>query len=369
MTVLIIGGGLAGAACAIGLRQHGIDVDVVEKDSFPRPKVCGCCIGVAGLSALSRLGLRDEAQSLGTTTNRWIASLGNRRVELELPEGLAISREVLDPLLIERAADLGAKVTMRCSATLMKADEKSVEVQVSTDATESSQPVTLTREYELVVVAAGLRAGGLNEVLPWTQTPHGPFGVSFMANCASVLDHVIYMACDDDGYVGLVKLADGRVDVAGALRSGGGAASAGNPLGRVYGILARSRFDLSPLVDATAVMTTPPLRRSRQTGNSRVIAIGDAAGYVEPFTGEGMTWAMQSGARAADVIAANDGKYVRIGSIWRTELEKLLGNQKRTCRMVTNALRSPFARRVAAGALAIYPGIAGPLVRGLNRPG
>lgn len=55
--ILVIGGGIAGASCALRLRQHGIDVLVAEKVAFPRAKVCGCCIGGAGLASLEQLSL------------------------------------------------------------------------------------------------------------------------------------------------------------------------------------------------------------------------------------------------------------------------------------------------------------------------
>ena len=89
-TVLVIGGGVAGSSCALALSRLGVSVDLVEKASFPRTKVCGCCIGPAGLTLLDRLSLRDEALRLGLATNRWSASLDRRRIDLSIPSGLVI---------------------------------------------------------------------------------------------------------------------------------------------------------------------------------------------------------------------------------------------------------------------------------------
>jgi flavin-dependent dehydrogenase len=176
------------------------------------------------------------------------------------------------------------------------------------------------------------------------------------------------MVCDDDGYVGLVQLADGRVDIAAALQSGGNAASSGKPVDRVWSLLNRGglkcEFDqVSPL------LTTPPLRRTRRAGSGRIIAIGDAAGYVEPFTGEGMTWAMESGIAAGDLIASSlsKNKAADLGNLWDAELGRLLGAKKRTCRVVTSAIRSQAARFAAARALAIFPGLAKPLLSHLAK--
>ncbi|WP_186775846.1 NAD(P)/FAD-dependent oxidoreductase [Rubripirellula tenax] len=360
-SILVIGGGIAGSACAIRLRQQGIAVDLVEKESFPRPKVCGCCIGVTGLAMLDRLGLKQFAKDRGVSTDRWCASMGGRRIEVPLPTGLAISRESLDPMLIEHAAAVGVNVAMRCEATVASVHKDRVDVRRNIAGSGDHQ-----QSYSIVVVAAGLRAGGISRELPWTAAPHGPFGISFLADVRDVESGVIYMACDDDGYVGLVKLADGRIDVAAALRSG--AASNGiAPVERVRRLLERSEFDFSSIENASTAMTTPPLRRSRRVGNGRLMAIGDAAGYIEPFTGEGMTWALQSGVAAADVIAEHIHQPASVGDAWQTRCLTLLAAEKRTCRWVTSALRWPLARIVAAGSLAMFPGLASPLVRGLNR--
>ncbi len=362
-SVLIIGGGVAGASCAISLRSLGIAVDVAEKAAFPRPKVCGCCIGGTGLSMLDRLGVRDEAVAAGARTDRWSASLGGRIVDIPLPNGLAISREVLDPLLVEHARRRGVDVTMETTARIIDLNDKRVEVswhEVGCDA--------VLRSYDIVVVAAGLKAGGISEILPWTKTPSGPFGVSMEADCDDVRTGVIYMACDDDGYVGLVRMANGRVDVAGALRRGSRAADGRSPLDRVKRLLAQSHFDFSELRNPSPTMTTPPLRRSRTSGKGRVIAIGDAAGYVEPFTGEGMTWAMQTGAAAARTISNQLETPNDLGVAWDRVMRGLLRSEKRMCRLVTTTLRSSFARHVAANALTLFPALARPIVRGLNRP-
>lgn len=357
-SVLVIGGGIAGSACAIRLRHHGVSVHVVERAAFPRPKVCGCCLGGAGLQWLERIQLRDRALGLGVPIDHWSASIGNCRVELPLLAGLAISREVLDPLMLAAAAEAGADVTMQCEANVSALDDRKVTI--------TSQP-PLRRFFDCVVVASGLRGGGLQRILPWRETPRGPFGISFTAESDSIQPGVISMACQDDGYVGLVKLADGRVDVAAALRSGSDSAAKGSPLDRVQAILHDSMFDPVRLTKLSATMTTPPLRRRRRAGRGRVLAIGDAVGYVEPFTGEGMTWAMQSGIAAADTIAAMVANLATVGELWEDQLTRLMRTNQRTCRVVSAALQISLVRRAAGQTLAVFPGLAKPLLRRLNR--
>ncbi|WP_231616054.1 NAD(P)/FAD-dependent oxidoreductase [Novipirellula artificiosorum] len=357
--VLVIGGGIAGSTCALRLAHHGIHVELVERLAFPRSKACGCCLGAAGLRLLDRLSLADAVRDLGTPTNRWVASLGTRRVEIPIPAGLAISREALDPLLLNAAQNAGAIVMTETSGTVRQVESDGVDVELRGRASVSQ------RRFDIVVVAAGLSAGGLSKVLPWSEQPHGPFGVSCTIEDPTLQPNTIYMACDDDGYVGMVRLADGRVDVAAALRSGSQANLLGNPLIRMQQILSRSCFDLPTWKDPSVVSTTPPLRRTRQFGNGPVLAIGDAAVYVEPFTGEGMTWALAGGIAAADLISVS-GDSALIGQAWQRQLTNQLRTKLRLCRTVTTACRSQAVRRTFGELLTHFPSLAQPLVNRLS---
>ena len=377
-TVLIVGGGVAGSACAIQLRAHHVEVTLVEKAEFPRAKVCGCCIGGAGIETLRRLGqLSTAAASLDDTplfsqimrdaepVNQWRASLGGHTIKVDLPSGIAISRESLDSTLIAAAQDAGCTVHTSCNALINDVAAKKVQTTLQHKAS------TEQHEFDLVVLATGLRSPGITATLPWKEEPHGPFGVSWTAECDQIPSHVIHMACDHDGYVGLVRLENGQVDVASALRSGAAAAQQGSPSERVHKILERSNFPEFQWGPTSKVMTTPPLRRTRVAGRGRLLAIGDASGYVEPFTGEGMTWGMQSGIAAANRIglasaSAEPDSLATLGTQWDVEQQKLLSRKKRTCRIVTNALRSKWARKTIGRTLATFPKFASPIVRRLS---
>lgn len=364
--ILVVGGGVAGASCALRLRQHGLRVVVAEKAEFPRTKVCGCCLGGAGLAALAQLSLKHWVEENGVHTKFWRGSIGGKRIELALPDGVAISRRSLDSKMLATAALQGADVLTPCRATIDRASKDSVAVTLQMPNSDCQH-----EEFAAVVVASGLNADGLKTdrtqpILPWKEQPHGPFGISFTATCRAIESGVIFMACDDDGYVGLVRLEDDRVDIAAALRSGSNRGVKRSPKARIEAILARSEFDPWKFDDCSPALTTPPLRRTRTAGSGCVLAIGDAAGYVEPFTGEGMTWAMESGIAAADLIAKSSDALPQLGAAWDRDLALLLRRKKRTCRAVTSALRWPIARFAAGRTLAHWPGIARPLIRSLN---
>ena len=361
--VLVIGGGVAGAVCALRLRQHGFDVHLAEKASFPRAKICGCCLGGTGLSVLELVDLKSWVLEHGETIDSWIGSLGGQRVEISTPDGVAISRERLDTEMLDRVRNSGVIVHCPVTATVDSLESDFVTVRLC-----DSNAVETTMEYELVVVASGLNAAGANRLLPWTESPHGPFGTSFFANTCNFPRGTIGMAVDQDGYVGVVCLEDGRLDVAAALVSGSVAQSAGRPLERTLAILERSSLSLGHVTPISEVMVTPPLRRNRLAGIQRLAAIGDASGYVEPFTGEGMTWGMMSGYEIADRIAHSRGQLEKFGDQWCKHQRQLLASRRRNCRLLTTLLQSSFARSCAGHLLSRLPILAKPITSKLGRP-
>ena len=122
------------------------------------------------------------------------------------------------------------------------------------------------------------------------------------------------MACGAGGYTGLVRLEDGRLDVAAAfdaawVRAAGGPGRAAARLLREAGWPAPDRLEALPWRGTPALT-----RRPRRVAAERLFVVGDAAGYVEPFTGEGMAWALASGAAVAPLAAR--------AVTWRPELAR-----------------------------------------------
>ena len=361
--VLIIGGGVAGSVCALRLRQLGIPVHLAEKAVFPRGKVCGCCLGGTGLSVLQLVGLKDWVLEHGQLTHTWKGSLGSHRIEIPNVGGVAISRERLDTEMLNRVDTAGVVVHSPVTAVVDNLEVDHVSVTLKYQNGTSKR-----REYELVVLASGLNAAGGNRLLPWKESPNGPFGVSFLAEVDHLSSGVIGMACNDDGYVGVVRLENDRVDVAAALASGAKASSIGSPMDRILDILNQSRLDLGSIKSISKTQFTPPLRRARLAGRGRIVAIGDASGYVEPFTGEGMTWGMMSGYELADLVYCSRGHLSRIGEKWCRQQKKLLQSRRRACRLLTTLLQSSAVRRNAGYMLSRFPSLASPLTLRLHRP-
>jgi len=171
----------------------------------------------------------------------------------------------------------------------------------------------------------------------------------------------IYMAYGRSGYAGLVRQEDGRLNIAAAfnvrqLRS------AHNPGAAAAELLREVGWPAVPNLADLPWRGTPPLtRRAVKPASERVLAIGDAAGYVEPFTGEGMGWAMASGA-AVVPLAAQDWQAARADQ-WTALYRRNAGRRERLCRAVAWVSRHPAIARAVVGIMSYLPWLAMPLVR------
>ncbi len=97
--------------------------------------------------------------------------------------------------------------------------------------------------------------------------------------------------------------------------------------------------------------------------------LGDAAGYVKPFTGEGMAWALLS-ANAITPLATDalHDDQDQVSERWTQTYQNLIGRRQRTCRAESGLLRTPWMARSALSILAPMPWLARPWVRGVNTP-
>jgi 2-polyprenyl-6-methoxyphenol hydroxylase-like FAD-dependent oxidoreductase len=177
------------------------------------------------------------------------------------------------------------------------------------------------------------------------------------------------MACARDGYAGLVGLEDGRLDIAAAVRPAAVRRSGGiGPL--VAQILAEAGFPAVPGVAELLWKGTPALTRTaRKVEENRVFRVGDAAGYVEPFTGEGIAWALSGGRVLARLLGAALGKeHHTLERTWADIYRREVIDTQHVCRAARRALRTPWLTRAIVRILNLYPQIAGPLIRSIHEP-
>jgi flavin-dependent dehydrogenase len=364
--VVVVGAGPAGALAAYETARRGLGVLLVERAAFPRWKVCGSCLNGWALATLAGAGLGGLMDRLGAVPlDRLHLAARGRRARLPLPRGAALSRSAFDAALVEAAVAAGATFLPQTQAALAGTTAGARRVRLSQEGRQGELGA------RVVLAAGGLGTRLAVEEFTAPAETGSRIGAGAIADAgpAFYAPGTIFMAYGEGGYVGLVRLEDGRLDVAAALdpalvRRAGGLGQA------AAGVLAEVGFPAVPDLAAAAWRGTPRLtRRASRLAAERVFVLGDAAGYIEPFTGEGIAWALAAAAAVAPLAArAAHGWHPGLADDWARVYRRTIARRQLTCRAVTRLLRSAGLARVLIAVLARAPRLAGPLVRRINAP-
>ncbi len=364
--VAVVGAGPAGCAAAIRLAESGARVLLLDRLLFPRDKVCGCCVGVPALGLLGQLGL--DAPAIAPRLRELDLRVGRRsRARLPLPGGVALSRAALDAALVERATECGAEFLPGATVerTYAMGDARGLDVGWNGE--------TFAVRARLIVVAEGL-GRRLCRAEPGVA-PHARrdswVGVAAMAESetADPAPGVIEMTSGPGGYVGMTRLEDGRLNIAGALDPR--AVRSVGPGGACAAILERARVDAGVDLRGLAWRGVGTLTGAvARPAAHRMLVVGDAAGYVEPFTGEGIGWALASGMAAAPIAsgALAHGWGPRHERAWAGFLRGALARRQLSCRALAAVLRRPLVASLAARAVGAAPFLARPILSTIHAP-
>jgi flavin-dependent dehydrogenase len=387
---VVVGAGPAGSLAARELARRGRSVLLVDRAAFPRKKVCGCCLNGSALATLRQVGLGDLTARCGAVQLRWMQlAAGSRSARLPLAEGVALSRETFDAALVSAAIAAGVAFLPQTKAQLafLKAASERGMLSRPTRSLSNGQGREGPRKHgtlrdvtlgngeksvgtvaRVILAADGLGGtflarAGENEARP---AAGARIGAGVVTADVPPFYHpgTIYMACGRRGYLGLVRLEDGRLDLAAALdaawlRDTGSLAAAAADL------LTAVRWPLPAGLAEQHWRGTPPLtRRVSRVACDHVFALGDAAGYVEPFTGEGMAWALAA-AEAVAPIAAR-GWQSSSERAWEGAFGRVVRRRQLTCRLAAAVLRRPWLTRALIALLSRLPHLARPIVYHLN---
>lgn len=365
---VVVGAGPAGGLAAYELARRNRRTLLVEKARFPRRKVCGCCLNARALSALATAGLGRLAEEQGGVPLReFRVGAGGRQAVVSLPGGLALSRERFDAALAEEATRAGAVFLPETVARLGRFNGHTRAVGLRRGDT------AVDVEAKVVLAADGLGGRLLRdtdfEARPSGDSRLGAGSVTDEFDPGSYLPGVVYMACGGQGYVGLVRIEDGRLNVAAAfdvdfLKASGSMGHAAAEILRAAG------FPPVPRIENLPWRGTPALTRgANRVGAPGVFVLGDAAGYVEPFTGEGMAWALTSAVAVAALADRGiDTHDPALEMQWARLYGRLVRRRQWVCRLLAAGLRRPRLVRAAVHAVGALPAIARPFVRHVNLP-
>lgn len=364
--VIVIGAGPAGALSAICAARSGASTLLVERKKFPRAKVCGGCLNASAIGLLESLGLGAIVSNFGLPVDHLHVGIRGRSVRLPLPGGVAIPRTDLDSELVRHATNDGATFLPETRAVLGKDTGSAREVTLSTNGQDR------VVQARVVVVASGL--GGTTLGNDTSFSSKVARGSRLGAGCVVESYHEAYpqgrisMAVGRSGYVGLTPTIDGlAIASATDVRF---LKSWGSPARAATAILEEAGFPPVPAMLSAEWSGTLPLTRStRPVASSRVFLVGDSAGYVEPFTGQGMAIALQGAATLAPHVArAIAGWSPMIATAWSREYSRTIGSRHWPAALIASIARRPSLSHLAFNLARLVPTVPGALVRIVNRP-
>jgi geranylgeranyl reductase family protein len=328
--VIVVGAGPSGSAAAYWLATAGLDVLLLEKTSFPREKVCGDGLTPRGTRALVDMGI-DVSEEAGWLHNKGLRVIGGGlRLELDWPElasfpnyGLVRPRADLDNLLVQQAVKAGARLHEQTSVSgpVLDTTGRVVGVTATSRAGESRTDRTEITYRAPVVLACDGVSGRFALALGHQRNDKRPMGVAVRRYYTSPRTNDDYLeswlelwdgppGADDakllPGYGWIFGMGDGSVNVGlGVLNSSAGFQKTN------YRQLLTRWLDNTPeewgFREENALCATQgaglPMGFNRTPHYSNgVLLVGDTGGSVNPFNGEGIPYAMESGKFAAEAV-------------------------------------------------------------------
>ena len=370
--VVIVGGGPAGSALACLLARGGHDVLLLEAKRFPRDQVCGESVSPEGWRLLELIGAKDRVQALSPQPvhgMRLVAPDGtcfSGRYQSERP-GFAVRRLRLDAALLAAARDAGARVVegARVHGLLFDAGRVAgVEVELGGEPRKVHARLVAGADGRRSVVAR--RLGLLEEDRRLRR-----FAVRGHWEATEGLSDFGEMHVVEGGYCGVAPLSATLANVAFVLdpRELGGAAG---DLTGFYRRTLRLRFPwIAERLERARLVEPPraigPLAvRCRAVAAEGAVLLGDAAGFYDPFTGEGVTLALRgaelAAAAAAEALArGGEGPLPRLAR-YESERAAATRDKFRFNHRLQLAVRWPRAANAIARRLRRRPDLADRLV-------
>ena len=368
--VIVIGAGPAGAVAALQLAKQGLRTLLVERQAWPRNKVCGGCLNGRAQSILKSIGLGRILDDLhASPLTRLIVQAQQQSAEVNLPGGVAVNRLEFDAALVTAAVNVGVNFLPATKAAITPRSESSELRQVTLTSNDEFGQLAAAR---VVIAADGLGHHSLKALPEFScQIAEGTrVGLSIVVDQLPKYYRTgaIYMAISQSGYVGLVRTMDGRGNLAAAIELSA-IKAAEDPAQLVRSILEDAGLPAPAFCEGDIWRGTIPLmRQTNRLSTHRVLLLGDAAGYAEPFTGEGIGWALSSAVAVTPVVASNLDRW-NPDSVyeWESTQKRQMLRGQMLCRALAYLLRRPKVVRFALYALRTVPSLAHPLVRQVSQ--
>lgn len=354
---LVVGGGPAGSSCAYWLAEAGWDVVVVERKRFPREKTCGDALTPRAVRQLEEMGL-GRSLSAHHRYEGLRAVAGRQTLEMAWPRhpdypshGYVVTRADLDAIVAGRAAEAGADVRQGVEATapVMEAGAlRGAAVRAG-----GGEPAEVRARYVVVADGANSRFG---RAIGASRERRWPMGLAIRGYYRSARSGEPWIESHLDvreeggavlpGYGWIFPLGDGRVNVGVGLLSTSARWKSVNTSRLMEAFVAGAPRSWG-LTESS--LCGPPtggklpmgLSVGPQAGPTHLL-VGDAGGSINPFNGEGIAYAYETGRMAAFAVgsALASGDPAALAG-YRRQLEATYGLYYRVARSFVRIIGQP----------------------------
>ena len=374
--MLVVGGGPSGSSCAYWLAEAGWDVALVEKKVFPREKTCGDGLTPRSVRQIADMGVEGALAGAHRYTGLRAHAFG-KVLDLPWPEhptfpsyGYVITRHDLDAIVNERAVKAGATVWQGTEAIEPILEDRGSPVGpgglascVGAVVKEKSTGATRSVRARYVVVADGANSR-FGRALGTTRDRGQPMGMALRGYYTSpghdqpfIESHLDIRDGDGEvvpGYGWIFPLGDGRVNVGVGLLSTDRRWKGVNTSTLMDHFVAGApgEWELSP-----STCLGPPTGGKLPMGlavgprvGATTLVVGDAAGSINPFNGEGIAYGYESGRMAAVVVGeALCGDGIEALHRYEARLEDAYGLYFRVARAFIRVISRPELMRLCVG--------------------
>ncbi len=371
--VIVVGAGPAGSATAWALARNGIDVLVLDRARFPRDKVCAEYLSPQASRMLHEMGAlaRVEASGAAQLSGMVVRAPNGAEIHGEFAaahgfrgfrdRGLALSRRVLDAILLDCARAAGARVCEEARVVdVVHTNGRVTGVQVT------SPEGTRTLPTSMVIGADGLRSVVARR-LGLTRTARWPRRVAFVARYRGVggVGRLGEMHAERDGYVGLADVGHGLTNVAVVVPAHRARRAAHDTDTFIDTWIARRSHLAGRFRDAERVspvrVTGPFAQHAVRAWAPGAALVGDAADFFDPFTGEGIYAALRGG----ELLAPYVHDAIRGNGMSRTRRADIALAAYDRCRR--HEFRGKWAVERLVGAAVACPPLMNRVARALER--
>jgi geranylgeranyl reductase family protein len=304
---IVVGAGPAGSIAALILARAGVEVDLLDRATFPRPKLCGDTVNPGTLAMLDALGVGAAVRSGSRPiTGMLVTGPNGAAIAADYPDnvyGAAIERRHFDSALLAAAVAAGARLTTGVRVDAPVIDRQNGRV-VGVRVHDRGRHDDLRGDVVLAADGRGSRLGAALGLTRFAATPQRwAFGAYYTGVAGTTTRGEMHIRTD--GYVGIAPLTPELANVcvvrtlARTDRAAGSRAEETIEAAIREDVTLRERFSAARRVTPPVILG-PLAVEAASAGQAGLLLAGDAAGFVDPMTGDGLRFAIRGGVLAAE---------------------------------------------------------------------